>query len=770
MALRRAAARALVLAKEAPVESRVYAVRSSRAVQCAAELGRDTWPRQARQASLCAGHAHHAGRRALSSAAGSETADGDAPDAPPVTEVVSDGAAEAASATSAATPPEPAVKAETTERHTFEAETGQLLQIVAHSLYTDKHVFIRELVSNASDALEKARHLQVTGATLADADAPLEIRITTDEAAGTFTIEDTGIGLSRDELVKNLGMIARSGSKAFLQEALEKGAGGSSLESGLIGQFGVGFYSAFMVSDDVRVFSQSAESEKPAHMWKSAGDGSYEICEAEGVSRGTRIVVSLRDASREFANAKAVKDIIKKYSNFVQYPIFVNGEQVNTVKAVWALNPSEVTEEEYDGFYRHISHQFDSPMYRLHFTSDAPISLKALFYVGQQHMEKFNMGVQKPGVHLYSRKVLIEAESGVMPLWLRFVHGVVDSEDIPLNISRESMQDSALIQRIRNVLTRRFIRFLEQKAKKEPEQYLVFFREFGRFLKEGVCSDRSLAPEIAKLLRYESTGLPAGEMTSLDEYISRMEPTQKSIYYIVANNRQLAEASPYMEAFRAAGGNTEVLLLYDGVDDFVMSNLHEYNGRKLVTAEAGSIDLATDGASSKAEDSDASTEDSPDSSSARLSEDDVQELGEWLMNVALPEKLSKVTASNRLTSTPAVITDHESAAVRRMMRFVEQAQSQADGTGASEPMALPKQQLEVNPKHPIIVNLFAARGVDVELARSVAEQIYDNALLAAGLLDDSRVMLPRLNQILTRVMESPAGGAGGKEADAAEES
>ena len=470
----------------------------------------------------------------------------------------------------------------------------------------------------------------------------------------------------------------------------------------------------------------------------------------------------------------------------------LNGARANTVQAIWASSKADVTEEAYVDFYKFKSGDFEAPLFRLHFSSDAPTSIKALLFVGQSHDEKYGMGRMKPGVDLYSRKVLIQSSSAaILPDWLRFMHGVVDSEDIPLNISRESMQDSALMRRIKAVLTRRAIRFLDAEARKDAALYNgKFFPEFGAFLKEGCITDTSYSQDLAKLLRFESSALAPGQLTSLDEYLARMPVGQQSIFYLVAPHRGIADASPYMEAFRrpgAAGGDVEVLFLYSPIDDFVMNNLREYSGRKLLTAETAELDPALlqgvkkpagaaaeaaasagAGAGSAAEEASAAGAAAAASASAaapaqRLSEAEVAELGAWMLR-ALPARLSKVRATGRLRASPCVVTDHESASLRRMMRMVE-AGSAGSGSGGGgsgsdaqprmEAHMLPKQVLEVNPAHAVVVRLHAIRDSQPELARAVAEQLVDNALIAAGLVDDSRTMLPRLAGLVERVLGVP---------------
>ena len=462
------------------------------------------------------------------------------------------------------------------ESYKFEAETTQLLDIVINSLYTDKDVFLRELISNAADALEKLRYIQTAKSQMKihGADEELEITITIDSESTpkTITIQDSGIGMSQEQMIENLGTIARSGSKAFLQDHQEEGA------IDIIGKFGVGFYAAFMVASKISVTSRSADAsiEGTANVWTSEGVGSYDIAAApdSDITRGTQIVLELREENDEFANEQRLHSILRTYSNFVPFPIQLAGNRVNTVQAIWASTPSDISEEQYTEFYRYISNAFDEPMSKLHFRADVPLDLKALFYVPQMHSEKYGQGRMEPGVSLYSRKVLIDSKpENLLPEWLRFVKGVVDSEDLPLNISRESMQDSALIARIGSVLTRRFLRHLEDDAKKNAENYNAFFLEFGHFLKEGVVTDFNNKGNIAKLLRFESSSRKKEDdlLSSFDDYISRCPVTQNTIYYLCAPSRELAEASPYYEIFKS--NKTEVLFLYTPIDEFVMGNL-----------------------------------------------------------------------------------------------------------------------------------------------------------------------------------------------------
>jgi len=583
--------------------------------------------------------------------------------------------------------------------HEFKAETKKILHIMANSLYTDKEVFLREIISNASDALEKARYLQTQPGEYLEPDRPLEVHITADSEKHTLTIQDFGVGMTREELINNLGTIARSGSKEFVQ----------SLQSGgdnIIGQFGVGFYSLFMIADSVEVFSQPCMKvdgkPAPAHYWRSEGDGNYEVAPAEGVVRGTKIVAHLKEDAKQFAVRLTIEGIIKKYSNFVGFPIYVNGEEVNTVEAIWAQQPDTVSDTKHLEFYRYISNAFDTPPMRMHFKTDVPLSINALFYMPERHMEKFGMGRLDPGVSLYCRKVLIQPKCKlILPDWLRFVKGVVDSEDIPLNISRENMQDSALITRINNILTKKIIRFLDTESRRDNAMYNKWFEEFGNFIKEGVCTDFTHKDEAAKLLRFDSSSEKdvdaKSNYVSLDDYISRMPVDQLNIFYLSAPNRTFALNSPYFEAFAKKG--TEVLFLYQPIDDFVMKNLGTYQKRKLVSIESSE-------AHEKKDESKESKE------SAQIVLDYVQE--------TLSDRVSKVTASQRLVSSPAIVVDHESAAVRRMMKYVDTSGAAAE---------LPKQKLEINPTHPIIANAYKIRTSRPELSKLILQQVSPPACL-----------------------------------------
>jgi Molecular chaperone, HSP90 family len=607
------------------------------------------------------------------------------------------------------------------QKFEFQAEIKQLLDIVIHSLYTEKEIFVRELVSNASDALEKLRHTQLTEKEIFDDKLDLEINVTTDDKAKTITIQDFGIGMTRDELVKNLGTIAHSGSKQFLKALGEGGA----KNSNLIGQFGVGFYSAFMVAKSVKVYSRSWKTDEPGHVWTSDGSGAYTIEPSEGERRGTKIVIELKDDASDFAHDWKIKEILERYSAFVSFPINLNGKRVNTVQALWLRNKNEIKDEEYTEFYKFQAHAYDEPRLRLHFSADAPLAINALLFVPKENTEKLGFARLEQSVALYCRKVLIDAKpKNLLPEWLRFLKGVVDSEDLPLNISRETMQDKALIEKLNKVITKRFLKFLEDEAKHRADAYNEFFAEFGIFLKEGAAMDFTHKEQLAKLLRFESSLTEKGKTTSLADYVSRMGSDQKEIYYLIGPSRSAIESGPYLEGFKAR--NLEVLFCYEAVDEYVMNSLREFDGKKLTAADHADVKLS----------------DLPKPEGA-LSEDDTKKLTSWLKDT-LGERVAEVKASDRLVDSPALALNADkfmSPHMRRMMKAMNK-------DGADTPLRV---NLEINPRSQVMKRLFETHTTAPDKAKLVAEQILDNALISAGLLDDATPMVARLYKLLESV-------------------
>lgn len=572
-----------------------------------------------------------------------------------------------------------------------------------------------------------------------DEEQPLEVRIWTDEEKRELIIEDFGCGMTKQELTDNLGTIARSGTQGFLEKMKE--AGKTDLQN-IIGQFGVGFYSVFMVADNVTVYSQSFESDSVPYVWKSDGSGTYEIAECTGVHRGTKIVISLKEKMAQFSHASAVRGTIQKYSNFVQFPILVNGERVNTVEAIWTLSKDKVTPEMHTQFFQFISHSKDTPTIKFMYAVDTPINIRSVFYVGKQHSEKFGMKKMEPGVSLFSRRVLIQSKAeGLLPSWLRFVYGVVDSEDVPLSVSREHLQDQKLIQRINAVVTKRVLKEFKDLLKNDPVAYDVFFEEFGIFIKEGLCTDVRYKEELGCLLRLESSLTTTG-LVSLDTYVDRMKVKQEEIYYLHVANRHMGETSPYYESFKRKG--IEVIFLYSLADEVVMQNLIDYRGKRVTSIESAHIDLSTfpdDPSFVKPEE--AKTEDGK-SVATKLTPEEVARFSVWLKEKALPGKIADVKVSDRLVETPVLIADYEGAQMRRMMKYMDPQGSKA--------MQLPLQTLQINPSHPLILRLAHICETDAAVAKMAVEQLFDNALVTAGLMDDSRSMLPRINKILEQMV------------------
>uniref|UniRef100_A0A9L0KBR9 Heat shock protein 75 kDa, mitochondrial n=1 Tax=Equus asinus TaxID=9793 RepID=A0A9L0KBR9_EQUAS len=554
-------------------------------------------------------------------------------------------------------------------KHEFQAETKKLLDIVARSLYSEKEVFIRELISNASDALEKLRHKLVSeGQTLPE----MEIHLQTDTEKGTITIQDTGIGMTQEELVSNLGTIARSGSKAFL-DALQNQAEASSK---IIGQFGVGFYSAFMVADRVEVYSRSAGADSRGYQWLSDGSGMFEITEASGVRTGTKIIIHLKSDSREFASEARVRDVVTKYSNFVSFPLYLNGRRLNTLQAIWMMEPKDVGEWQQEEFYRYIAQAHDKPRYTLHYRTDAPLNIRSIFYVPETKPSMFDVSRELgSSVALYSRKVLIQTKAtDVLPKWLRFIRGVVDSEDIPLNLSRELLQESALIRKLRDVLQQRLIKFFIDQSKRDAEKYAKFFEDYGLFMREGIVT--------------------------------------------------------------TAEQEVKVLFCYEQFDELTLLHLREFDKKKLISVET---DIVVDHyKEEKFEDGTPAGD--------RLSEKETEDLMAWIRN-ALGSRVTNVKVTLRLDTHPAMITVLEMGAARHFLRMQQLAKTQEERAQLLQPT------LEINPRHTLIKKLSQLREQEPDLAQLLVDQIYENAMIAAGLVDDPRAMVSRLNNLLVKALE-----------------
>lgn len=606
------------------------------------------------------------------------------------------------------------------ETREFQAEVKQILDIVVHSLYTDKEIFIRELVSNASDAIEKFRHLQLTESTVFDAERALEIKITTDEAAGTFTIEDFGIGMTQEEAIQNLGTIAHSGSKQFL-EALKQGG---DKNSNLIGQFGVGFYSVFMVADQVEVHTRSWKLEAESVLWKSEGLGTYAIGTSDRTERGSKIILTLKESFKEFAQNFRVKSILEKHSRFVQYPVSLGDEKINTVSALWLQSKKDLTEDDYKSFYKFQAATTEDPLSWLHFNADAPLTINALLFIPETNPERLGWNKIENQVALYCRKVLIDLQpKGLFPEWLRFLRGVVDSADLPLNISRESMQDSGLMQKLNRVVTRRFIKFLDELAGNSHETYIKFWKNFGYFIKEGFITDYSSREDLTKLLRFQSTETVDGQWTTLPEYVSRMQVDQKSIYFLMGKSQSAAQKSPYLEAFRAR--NIEVIVIHEPIDEALLQNLGKFDEKEIVSIDREDIELSN---------LDSETD------IAGLSAEATESLCSWIKDTLDNKNVTQVTSGERSVSSPLVALNADKFMTSHMRKMLKNMNPETSlDTSVS---------LQINPKHALIQNLVSLQESNPEIAKLLLAQLFDTALLNADLLEDSQTMIPGYYKLL----------------------
>ena len=620
---------------------------------------------------------------------------------------------------------EPKLKAVNREKREFKAETKKLLDIVAKSIYTDKEVFLRELMSNCSDALEKQRYAELVGKSEMK-DIPLEISIFTNERERTVTILDHGVGMTKEEVIDNLGTIARSGSQEFVDALDDNTSSGESI----IGQFGVGFYSSFIVADSVEVLSKS-DNEK-ACRWVSDGTGDYEISEVEGsdIERGTRITLYLRPDCKIFSKPTEIKNILKKHSLFISYPIKLNGEVINSMQAIWYRDRREVTEDEYDQFYESIANTKIPFKFMLHYNTDVPLAIKALLYTPSTNTEKFGTQQEASDLHLYCRKVLIKSKcSELLPHYLRFVKGVVDCEDLPLNISRENYQDSHLIGRLKNVLTKRVIKMLEDEIRKDEEKYDKWFDEFNNFLKEGLAIDRENAPALLKLMRYKSTK-GGNKNISLEDYVESMKKGQRNIYFHVAGNPNVPLDSPFLEPFKKA--DIPVIVLQNHIDEICLKNVNEFKGFKFVNIESNYEEVAMDLGEKVGHDAEKG-----------IPEQEITPFSLWLKSELAPT-IARVTISKRLSDAPAVIIGEVSSSMRAMLAMVDQAQFEA---------ATKNQGMEVNPNHPIMVKLNKLRKIDSENASLLLKEVFDNVMLQSGIPYDVMASTKRSYKVLEMLLD-----------------
>ncbi|MET0594600.1 MAG: molecular chaperone HtpG [Polyangiaceae bacterium] len=603
----------------------------------------------------------------------------------------------------------------------FQADVQQVLALVINSLYTHKEVFLRELVSNASDALDKARFLSLTRKDVAEQAGEPRITIKLDDDKRTLTVEDNGVGMTRDEAIQNLGTIARSGSlefvKAYAEAAKNKEAGLK-----IIGQFGVGFYAAFMVASRVDVHTRSMLPGAEPVIWRSTGSGSFSVLPGDRETPGTEIVLHLKEDEREYLQTGRVREIIKKYSDFVQFPIYVDAELVNRSSAIWALPKSQVTDEQHTEFFRRITgSDTQTPLLRVHTSVDAPVQFHALLYVPEKApLDMFSK--ERRGLRLYAKRVLIVEDCDkLIPPYLRFLRGVVDSEDIPLNVSREMLQEDRNLSQIQTQLTKSVLRALAELATNEPEKYDRFWTEFGKVIKEGVAIDWKHKDEIAALCRFEAKSTEPGKRISLKQYIDAMPADQKEIYYVTGPSRHAVEGGPHLEALTKKG--YDVLFFIDPVDEWVAQSLHEFDHKSLKSAVHGDVDLGGE------EDDKAKEE------AAGVIP---------LVKSALGAKVKDVRFSKRLTDSASCLVAEEGDPSANMQRIMKMLDANAEES---------PRILELNPSHTIVKNLAALGASDSNADRIAqwSELLFDQALLAEGVVKDPMQLVKRIQSLLTEV-------------------
>ncbi len=608
----------------------------------------------------------------------------------------------------------------------FKAETRQLLDILIHSLYTEREIFLRELLSNASDALTRLDFELLTNREIANPDLELAIRVIPDKENHTLTILDTGIGMTASELAENLGTIAHSGARKFMEAVQENGKAAANL----IGQFGVGFYSAFMVAESIQVTSRSYKPEAEAAAWTSTGNDTYTITPAEKTERGSRVTIHLKEDALEFAEESRLREIIRKHSDFIPFPIYIgdSSEQVNRRSALWRQTPREVNADEYTEFYKQLTLDFEAPLTYAHMVVDAPVQMYALLFIPSSPERGMFTLRKEDGLKLYARKVLIqEYNKTLLPEYLGFVQGVVDSEDLPLNVSRESVQSNKVMAQLKKLVTSKVLDTFKKLAKDDPEKYAQFWKAYSRYLKQGIAIEPAEPTELYPLLRFHTLHEPEAWL-SLDEYIAQMQPGQEDIYYILGDDERSVVHSPHLDVVQHY--NYDVLILTDPVDPFMLVRLHTYLEHKLVNVASADLTLP-------AGEADKNTDEItrlPAEASANLVERFKNQLG---------GRVTDVRTTERLSSSPARLVDPEGALNQEMQRVYRLLDKEFDA---------PKKVLELNPAHPILVGLHEL-GADDPLSKLLIEQVYEDALLIEGLHPDPASMIARIQEIMQRALE-----------------
>jgi len=620
-----------------------------------------------------------------------------------------------------------------TEERSFQTEVQQLLHLLIHSLYTHSDVFLRELISNASDALDKVRFRSLTDRQIADPDAALEIEIEVNTSAKTLTIRDSGIGMTREEVNQNIGTIAHSGSASLLKELSAAKDQDEKAKLQLIGQFGVGFYSVFMVAERVVLTTRAADPGAEAVQWESTGGGTYTIAAADKKDRGTEIKVYLRADGEEYLDAHRLEQIIRRHSDYVGYPIKVAGKQANSGSPLWTQPRSQISEEQYQEFYTHLSGDHDKPLAWEHVAVDVPIQFHSVLYVPRQSpMELLFRPEPRIALDLYVKRVFIQDDcKELLPMYLRFVRGVVDCDDLPLNVSRETLQHNPVVTKIRANLVRRLLALLEKMAKDRPEDYQTFWKAYGIVLKEGVVADHEHHGELSRLLRYTSSlGETPETLSSLQDYLDRMKEGQERIYFLAGEKGAVAQ-SPLLDAFRQRG--LEVLFLTDPVDEWVVNRLEKYEGKEFQAIDAEDVDLGKE----------------PRIEGADTDREQTIELLSFLKK-ALAERVADVRESQRLTDSPCALVTPKGGISHNMERLMKMTDRQ---------FAPNRRVLEINPRHPVIRNL----GAHLEKKRQNAQLeewahfLVDYVLLGEGTVEDPQRVLRNLNTIMAGASAHLAG-------------
>jgi len=592
-----------------------------------------------------------------------------------------------------------------------------------HSLYNHPEVFLRELISNSSDALNKARFRKLTDKDIVDPDADLEIRIEVDSKKDKFSIEDFGIGMTKEELINNIGTIASSGTLEFLRRVKEQKA---AFEGNLIGQFGVGFYSVFMVADEVSVETRGADGSSKGYLWKSGGEGNFTIEEIDRKHRGTKISFKFKESAKEFSQDYRIKEIINKYSNFADFPILLNGEKVNKVTALWHKKTDELKNQDLDEFYKFVSNDFEGPLGHLHMSIEGVVNFKALVFIPKTAPQDLMRLHNEKSLHLYANKILIQNDcKELLPEYLRFVKGVVDTTDLPLNISREVTQSSPEMLKIKSVITSKILSFLESWAQSDKEKYAVFYKNFGPLLKVGINSDFENKDKIIELLRFESSLRPKGELVSFKEYVQRMLSDQKEIYYLSGENREILERNPNLEYFNKH--KIEVLFLTEPMDVFVVPSIPEYDKKHIVSIQKSDIDLKAEERIEKPDDN--------------LTKSLIS-----LFKAALGGKVEDVLVSKRLVDSPVTLVSGKSGLepqMERMMRMMD------------KDFQKQKRILEVNITHPLIRNLSRIYLADTTnpILNKCINQLYEGALFIDGELNAPGDFIKRMTEIMQEATE-----------------